>query len=377
MVSRRRLAAGQAAARLTTVRVVVDVTPLFNPLTGIGHYWVGMLDGLVQASEGRHEIAAFAVTGPRRRRVVARALDGLDVERRLVVVPPSARTWRALWTRAGHPPVEWLAGRLDVFHFSEWMQPRQRAGLRSTTIHDLVPLRFPQYVSETTLAMHVRRDTIAARECDVILCNSKHTAADVRERLGVEDDRLRVAYPGLDPGYRPDGERASPGPPYVLSVATDEPRKNLIAAVEAIRILRSRGSELELALVGQSGWGDQVTPEPGIRRLGYRPAGELPALYRGAAAFCYPSRFEGFGMPVVEAMACGTPAVCSTDPSLDEAAGDVALRAAADDPEAFADAIQRAMACRDDLRERGLHHAARFTRRACGEAVLAAYASVR
>ncbi len=82
-------------------------------------------------------------------------------------------------------------------------------------------------------------------------------------------------------------------------------------------------------------------------------------------------------MPVVEAMACGTPAVCSTDPSLDEAAGDVALRADADDPEAFADAIERAVARRDELREPGLRHAARFTRRACGEAVLAAYASVR
>jgi glycosyltransferase involved in cell wall biosynthesis len=357
------------------VRVVVDVTPLFNPLTGIGNYWVGMLDGLVQASDGRDEVVAFAVTGPRRRRSVVRALDGLPVERRLVTVPPSASLWRNLWSRLGEPPVEWLAGRLDVFHFSEWLQPGQRAGVRTTTIHDLVPLRFPEWVSPVTRRMHGRRDAVAARSCDVIFCNAQYTANDVREHLGVPEERLRVAYPGLDPRLRSDGERASSGAPYVLSVATAEPRKEIRAAVEAIRILRSRGSELELALVGLAGWGDQVAPEPGIRRLGYVGAAELPALYRGAAAFCYPSRFEGFGIPVVEAMASGTPAVCSSHPSLDEAAGGVALRADADAPEAFAEAIDQAVARRDELREPGLRHASTFTRLACGEAVLAGYRS--
>ena len=102
------------------MRVVVDVTPLFNPLTGIGHYFVGTLGGLVQAAGDEHEVVAFAPAGPRARRGRGRPRRP-PVERRSSLVPPSAHAWRTAWSRTGLPPVERLAGPLDVFHFSDWM----------------------------------------------------------------------------------------------------------------------------------------------------------------------------------------------------------------------------------------------------------------
>ncbi len=354
------------------MRIVVDVTPLFNPRTGIGNYLVGMLRGLRAAAGDRHELVAFAPVGIRKRAVLAAALADVPVERRLIPLPPTAHLWRTLWSRAGWPPVETLAGRLDVFHYSDWMYPAQRGGLRVTTVHDLIPVHFPDWVAPLTRRMHGRKYRDAAATCDRIVTISAFTAADVEEHLGVERERLVVAYPGVDERFTPDGLRAEASAPYVLSVTTDEPRKNLGVLIEAVRQLRAEGSELELVLAGSPG-AEGGRDEPGVRRLGYVPDSELPALYRGAAASCYPSRFEGFGMPVVESLACGTPAVCSTHPSLDEAAGDVAWRADPDDPEAFAAVLAAAVEADEARRQAGIAHAARFTWAACGESVLGAY----
>jgi glycosyltransferase involved in cell wall biosynthesis len=336
-----------------------------------------MLAGLAAAA-GDDDIVAFAPTGVRGRRYVEASLADLDVERRLVTLP-LARLWRRLWSRAQRPVVERMAGPLDVFHFSDWMYPAQRAGVRATTVHDLVPIRHRELVHPRTYRLHTSKLKNAAATCDVIFANSEFTAGEVADLLRVPAERIRVAYPGIADLFRPEGSRAELGAPYVLTVATLEPRKNLESLVRAFRLVRREAPELLLVVAGarppKGAPESTVLAGDGVRLVGFVSDRELAALYRGARVFVYPSLFEGFGMPIVEALACGAPVVASAHPSLDEASGEVAIRADATDAGALADAIVRALDDGAEQGDEGLAHARRFTWLACGTAVLDGYRS--
>jgi glycosyltransferase involved in cell wall biosynthesis len=354
------------------VRIVVDVTPLSHPRTGIGNFLRGLLAGLAESIGPDDEVLVFAATGVNGRRRVVASIKGLPFEQRIFTFLPG-RPWRNAWNRAARPPVELLAGSLDVFHCSDWVHPGQRGGLRATTIYDLVPLRFPELVHPRTARMHGDAYRNAA-SCDVVFAISRFTAEDVSQRLELPPERIRVAYPGVDPAFGPEGRRADLGAPYVLTVSTMEPRKNVKTLLESFELLRRDRPELLLAIAGGVAPGESAPATgEGVRLLGYVPDDELAALYRGAAAFAYPSLFEGFGIPVVEALATGVPTVVSAHPSLDEAAGDAALRADPSRPESLADALAYALEDGAERREAGFAHAARFTWRACGEAVLEGY----
>lgn len=350
------------------MRVAFDVAPLSHTRSGVGNYMVCALRGLVEAGG---DVVAFAPVSVRGKTSVVNALDGLDVERRLPVLP-FAHAWRTAWSRLQRPAAERWLGDFDVLHFSDWMYPPQRAGVRATTIHDLVPLRFPEWTHGRTVHMHAAKYRHAARTAHVIVCNSAFTADEVQELLDVDTARIHVAYPAAAPVFTRDGEGADLGRPYALTVATLEPRKNLERLLDAHELL---GDGLALAVVGAGGWGAQPRLDrPEVIRLGYVDDGELARLYRGASVFVYPSRFEGFGIPVLEAMASGVPVVASAHRSLDEACGDAAVRADPQSSEAIAAAIEEALARRGELVQLGFAHAARFTSRATGDALLAAYA---
>ncbi|MGL6279498.1 MAG: glycosyltransferase family 4 protein, partial [Gaiella sp.] len=302
------------------MRIVVDVSPLSHPRTGIGNYILGSLGGLARAAaDAGHEVVAFAPTSLRGPARIEEALRGLPVERRLLPLPAS-HALRTAWSRSGRLPLERLVGRVDAFLFTDWMYPPQGAGLRATVCHDLVPLHHPEWCTPRTVSMHTRKAVHAAETCDVVFANSSFTADDLVATLALPPDRIVVARPGLGRGLSPTGARVDLGAPTILGVGTIEPRKNLARLVEAWRLL---DGELGLALAGGEGWGDRPDlADPRIRRLGFVPDGELGTLYRGAAVLVYPSLYEGFGMPVIEAMACGTPVVASSHRSLDEACGD-------------------------------------------------------
>jgi glycosyltransferase involved in cell wall biosynthesis len=294
-----------------------------------------MLSGLVEA--GANDVVAFAPASERGARKIAESLDGISIERHVRMLPLSY-AWREAWTALKHPRLERILGDFDVFHLSDWLHVPQRSGIRAMTIYDLAPLHFPAWSHRRTRRLH-GRSYREAKRADVVFAISEFTARDVEQRLGV---RPHLAYPGVDERYTPDGPRAEGVD--VLAIGTREPRKNL-----------------------------EVLDGLGVRVVGYVSDDELPRLYRGASVFVFPSRFEGFGMPVVEAMASGTPVVCSNHPSLDEAAGDAAVRVDPEDPLSIGKAIDEARERREELVAKGLEHARRFTWRATGEALLRGY----
>ena len=354
------------------MRIAFDVSPLSHERTGVNNYIRGSLAGLAEVARPLgHEIVAFAPTSPAGKRVIPEALAGIDVETKLVALP-GAHYWRTAWSMLGYPPAERFVGKFDVLHFSDWMYPPQTRGVRATTIHDVVPLHHPQWTTKRTRSMHGRKYRNAALTCDVVFANSAFTAADFAESLDFPLERVLVAHPGIGADFSADGPAADLGAPYILTVATLEPRKNLGTLVDAFALLAD--TNLSLVVVGGQGWGEQPQLDrPGIVRLGRVPDEELARLYRGAQAVVYPSRFEGFGMPITEAMASGAPVVVSAHESMDEASGDAAVRADPESPQAIASAIREALVRRDDLRAKGIERAHQFTWRHTGEVFLEGY----
>jgi glycosyltransferase involved in cell wall biosynthesis len=283
------------------------------------------------------------------------------------------RVLHSLWSRAEWPPVELLSGRSDVFHATNFVLPPLRRARGVVTIHDLSYLRHPETVSAASARYRELVPRSLAR-ASVVVTPSATTAALLREAYDV---RVPVQVTPLGVGEqwaaaRPpdDAVRARLGLPssYLLFVGTLEPRKDLRTLLAAHRLVPDAPP---LVLVGAPGWGEQLDVS-GCITPGFLTDDVLPSVVAGAAALVLPSRDEGFGIPVIEALAAGTPVVASDLPVLREVGGDVVTYAAAGDPAAFAAALQQVLAAPGDPAPRRTHASA-YTWARCAEATRAAY----
>jgi glycosyltransferase involved in cell wall biosynthesis len=281
--------------------------------------------------------------------------------------------------------------KTDVFHSPDFIPPLKAKGPLVITIHDLAFLIYPQFVTKDSAHYYGQIDR-AVRRADAIIAVSESTRHDLIKMLGAPDDKITVIYEAADPRFCPQpveivaDVRARYGLPdrYLLFVGTIEPRKNLGRILTAFERLHAAGLTDALVIVGKRGWlyddfFTRVEGSPAKQAVifpGFIPDADLPAVYAGSQALAFPSEFEGFGLPVLEAMACGTPVVCSNTSSLPEVAHDAAFLIDPLDVDALTDALRRVLsdpALAADLRARGLTQAARFSWASAAESTLALY----
>jgi glycosyltransferase involved in cell wall biosynthesis len=376
--------------------ICLDISPVVHGKAGLASY-AGELAAHLAAAESANQYSLFhydarppiALTG---------MLAGLP--RRSVGLP--ARWWRlgvAAATVAGLS-LDRLFPSVDLFHATEHLLPPLRQVRTVFTFHDAIYALLPKYhlpMNRIYLGLMMPR---FLRRADAIITISECSRRDAGRLYGISAERLHVIYEGVDLRFRPVEQperlaevrrRYGLAGEYLLAVGTIEPRKNLSMLLDAFLAVRTQTGrqDLRLVVVGKKGWLFQSF----FRRLaelglddgtqvvfpGYVSTEDLPALYAGAACFVFPSLYEGFGLPVLEAMASGAPVVCSNASSLPEMAGDAALMVDPSNTAGFASAIERVLAdgdLRSQLRARGLRRSAQFTWERTARQTMEVYASV-
>ncbi len=372
------------------MRICIDTSPAVHRRAGLGRYAQELLAALLVADTDNEYVAFYH-----------RPRDA-QIEPPLDRVPHltsnlGTKPWRfaALFAQSLRIPQDRMFPGIDLFHATDHLLPRLSRVRTVFTLHDLIFRLYPEThkpLNRWFLTLVMPRFLKAA---DAVIAVSEHTKRDAVRFYGLDEAKIHVIYEGVDARFRPASAEAMARvrrdhglpPQFILSLGTIEPRKNLTSLLEAYHGLRVRGSEARLVIVGQKGW----LYEGFFRRLhelglenevvftGFVPDADLPALYSAAELFVFPSLYEGFGLPVLEALACGAPVVTSNRSSLPEVAGDAALLV---DPTSVADlqatmtTVLESQDVRADLKARGPRQAARFSWDKAARETLALYQSV-
>ncbi|MDP2860661.1 MAG: glycosyltransferase family 1 protein, partial [bacterium] len=304
-------------------------------------------------------------------------------------------------------PIEYLTGKTDLFHTSDWLEPP--AGCpKITTVHDMAIFKYPETFSprggHDIVGNLKRKLRWVKKESRMIIAVSENTKKDIVDILNIPEEKIRVIYEAAAPVFNRPVEKETAAAvkrkyeisgPYILAVGTREPRKNLGRVVEAYEMLAEK-HDISLIIAGKKGWGGErlKAPRPRlglaeggqgsrlkaqkIKTLGFVEKEELAALYAGAECFVYPSLYEGFGLPVLEAMTCGCPVVTSNAGSLSEVGGEAAIYVNPLSSEDIAGGIKKALEMRNGdefvrLKEKMREQAGKFSWERCAKETLAVY----
>ncbi|MFQ5407054.1 MAG: glycosyltransferase family 4 protein [Anaerolineales bacterium] len=369
-------------------RVCIEASPAVQQQAGLGRYTAGLLRGLQAVSPQGDYAVAYNRAGA----------EGLPPE---INSLPAYRfnlgnkPWRLrnAVTYFGAPPMDGALPGVALYHSTGHLLPRLRRIRTVFTLHDLIPLLFPEYhLPLNRLFLRVMFPRFL-RSADAIIAVSEQTRRDANRLLNIAPDRITVIPEAPDPQFQPVGDpralaavRAKFSLPetFILYLATIEPRKNHTLLLEVYRELRKRRPGVPLVLAGAPGWLFKdffaALADSGLHRqvilTGHVDEVDLPALLSAATVFVCPSLHEGFGLPPLEAMACGTAVVCSNRSSLPEAVGDAGILLDPDDIRGWVTAMDQVLsnaAFRRELEAHGRAHAARFTWEATAGATRAVY----
>ncbi len=372
-----------------TTRIAIHYTPALSQTAGIGRYTRGLVDALaaLPPPDGLEFLlfvmGKIASTRPWPDHMAWRA------------IPLSERTMIRVWHRLHLPlPADWLTGPIDLYHSPDYVLPPLRRAIGVVTVHDLSFLRVPECADPRLRAFLTAEVPQAVARARHVLADSESTRRDLIELLSVSPEKVSVVPAGISPAFRRvedevrrNAVRIRYGLPqrFILSVGRLEPRKNYVRLIQAYAQLRRRWAPPQhLVIAGGYGWlYEDILREPERQGVsdwvhfpGFVRDEDLPALYSLADAFAFPSLYEGFGIPPLEALACGVPTVVGDNSSLPEAVGDAALRVQAEDVSALAEALARLLqdeAWREHTQSAGPAQARRFTWEAAAQRLVTAY----
>ncbi|MCX6704834.1 MAG: glycosyltransferase family 1 protein [Candidatus Woesebacteria bacterium] len=335
------------------MKVAIDISQIVYG-TGVSVYTENLVKSLLKI-DVEDDFTLFA-GAYRRRGDILEAFPKAKV----FLIPPILADF--IWNRLHIIPIEKLIGNVDVFHTSDWSEPPSSA-FKVTTVHDLYPLKFPKMVHPRILEVHKRKISWVIRESKRIIVPSQSTKGDLTD-LGVDGNIIRVIPEAPSFSKASEAEVASVKKKYqiqgdfLISVGVTE-LKNTKRIIEAFH-LSSAGKELKMILVGRAP-DTQIEPERNLRILGHVPQNDLKALLTGSCGLIFASLYEGYGIPILDAFACGTPVVTSNISSMPEVAGGAAILVDPYNASSIADGITKVLSGPKGFIEKGFARVSDFT----------------
>ncbi len=360
------------------MKIGIDISQSAYPGTGVATYTNNLIENLLSIDKSNEYVFFYSSLRCSYRGSLPNVKE--------FKFPPTMLNF--LWNKIHIVPIEWLIGKTDIFHSSDYLQPPTNAP-KVSTIHDLTVYKYPQTQHPKIIDAIIRSNKWIKKEAKSVIAVSEATKKDIIEILNIPAEKIEVIHEAAGKQFneRVQNEKEKikqvkekygiGETEYILSVGTQEPRKNIARLIKAYQLLSNEVSfgNSSLVIVGKFGWGEKIAPVKGIILTGYVSDEDLPYLYAGARLFVYPSLYEGFGLPILEAMGCGCPVVSSDTSSLPEVGGKAVVYINPENVENIAKGILEAIkpASRKILIEAGFIQAQKFSWEKCAQETLKVY----